>query len=119
MGRIWARTTDAGWRSQYVYHFCDRFQTLSGHISMTKMIHNKKNVAAIDRGAAPRSKSDEFLSETLLVNELTPVLYLKPLKQCCTFWDPESQETRVQFGGGQWPHSFGVGYNTAACLRAD
>ena len=40
--------------------------------------------------AAPRSKSDEFLGETLLVNEQTSALYLKPLKQCCTFWDPES-----------------------------
>ena len=44
-----------GWRSQYMcmlYHFCDRYKTLSGHIWLTKMIHNK-NSSATDRGAAP------------------------------------------------------------------
>ena len=58
-----------GWRSQYVYHFCDRSQTLNGHISIIKLIHNK-SYAAIDRGAAPRSKTVEFLLWIILVIEI-------------------------------------------------
>ena len=46
--------------------------SVSGHISMNKMIHNKI-YAAIDRGAAPRSKTVEFLLWIILVIEIWPL----------------------------------------------
>ena len=58
-----------GWRSQYAYHFCDGYKTLSGHISLTKMLHNE-NTSAIERGAAPQLKSDEFLLWIIFVSEI-------------------------------------------------
>ena len=58
-----------GWRSQYVYHFCDRSQTLSGHISINKR-GASKNYAAIDRAPGARSKSDEFSLRIILFIEI-------------------------------------------------
>ena len=44
---------EEGWRSQYVYHFFPGSQTLSGHISINKMIRNK-NSSDVER--APTQK---------------------------------------------------------------
>ena len=49
-----------------------RYLTLSGHISVTKMIHNK-NYTAIDWGTVPQLKSDEFLMWIILVTEIWPL----------------------------------------------
>ena len=43
-----------GWRSQYVYHFCDRSQTSSGHISINKR-GALKNSADMERAPGARS----------------------------------------------------------------
>ena len=59
-----------GWRSQYVYHFCDRSQTLSGHISITKMIHNK-NSSDLSWGTVPQSIAGEFLLWIILFIEIS------------------------------------------------
>ena len=72
-----ARLGVAGWRSQYAYHFCDGYKTLSGHISLTKMLHNE-NSPAIERGAAPQLKSDEFLLWIIFVSEIWPLKVLYP-----------------------------------------
>ena len=50
-----------------------------------------ENSSAIDRGPGPRSKSDEFFVCNPLFIKQGPIQCLKPLKQCCTFWDPESE----------------------------
>ena len=51
--------------------------SFAANISITKMIHNK-HPSAIERGAAPQLKSDEFLMWIILVIEKWPlkVLYL-------------------------------------------
>ena len=48
-----------GRRTQYVYRFCDRCQTLSDDISITKMIHNK-NSSDLSWGTVPQSIAGEF-----------------------------------------------------------
>ena len=60
----------AGWRSQYVYRFCDRCQTLSDDISITKMIHNK-NSSDLSWGTVPQSIAGEFLLWIILVIEIS------------------------------------------------
>ena len=62
---------DDGWRSQYVYHFCDRSQTLGGHISVTIGLQTK-NSADLERGAAPRSFAAEFFVCNPIVTEIWP-----------------------------------------------
>ena len=59
-----------GWRSEYVYHFCDRSQTLSNDISITKMIHNK-NSSDLSWGTVPQSIAGEFLLWIILVIEIS------------------------------------------------
>ena len=61
-----------GWRSQYVYHFCDRSQTLSGHILINKR-GASQNYAAIDWGTVPQLKSVEFLEAPLLFIGIWPL----------------------------------------------
>ena len=55
--------------SQYVHHFCDGFKTLINHSSSPGPVEIK-NSSAIDWGAAPRSKTDEFGISTILGDEL-------------------------------------------------
>ena len=69
-----------GSRHQNVHHFCEKWVTWHLCNSRTKQV-SPENSAAIDRGAAPRSKSDEFSGETLLVDEITSLLSLKPPKK--------------------------------------
>ena len=64
-------------RSQYVHHFCDGFKTLINHSSSPGPVEIK-NSSAIDWGAAPRSKTDEFGISTSLGDELWLIEVLKP-----------------------------------------
>ena len=58
-----------GWRSQYVYHFFPRSQTLSGHISVTIGLQTKSSTE-IDRAAAARSKSADLFVCNPIVTEI-------------------------------------------------
>ena len=58
-----------GWRSEYVYHFCDRSQTLSNDISITKMIHNK-NSSDLSWGTVPQSIAAELFVCNPIIIEL-------------------------------------------------
>ena len=73
--RAWATLYQS--RSQYVHHFCVGFKTLINHSSSPGPVEIK-NSSAIDWGAAPRSKTDEFGISTSLGDELWLIEVLKP-----------------------------------------
>ena len=52
-----------------------------------------KNSSPIDRAPGARSKSGEFVETSILYSKLSSISCLKPLKTCCTFWDPDSGAT--------------------------
>ena len=51
----------------YVYHFFPRYQTLSGHISINKMIRNE-NSSDLERAPGARSIAVEFLLRIILLS---------------------------------------------------
>ena len=65
----WAFTRGKGsggaWRSQYVYHFCRRSQTLGGHISVTIGIQTK-NSSDLERAAPAAARSGDRLPQSFL-----------------------------------------------------
>ena len=54
-------------------------------------MRTSRNSSAIDRVPGTRSKSDEFSEVRMAVQKLFTYKCLKPLKTCCTFWDPDSE----------------------------
>ena len=69
----WAFTRGKGsggaWRSQYVYHFCRRSQTLGGHISVTIGLQTK-NSSDLERAAA--GPPDRLPQSLLFVTQWLP-----------------------------------------------
>ena len=53
-------------------------------------MRTSENSTAIDWAPGAHSKSDEFSEVRMAVQKLFMYKCLKPLKTCCTFWDPDS-----------------------------
>ena len=64
--------TNAQSRSQYVHHFCDRSQTLSGHISVI-VDGPPENSSDLERAPGARSNGDEFSGGPSIVTEKWPL----------------------------------------------
>ena len=63
---------DSQSRSQYVHHFCDRSQTLSGHISVI-IDGPPENSSDLERAPGARSNGDEFSGGPSIVTEKWPL----------------------------------------------